>query len=142
MRVSQRRPTPRQLTFARSYLWTGSAAKAAREAGYTGRFAAQAGYKLLKRAGTRAAINELLELERTCLRRQVLRGIRKVDAAVRGTQDSLPSLDTHAALVVWLMQRMGLDEERSCRALTYWVHITGPRLRKMGLMGGQENGKN
>ncbi len=48
----RRAPTDRQDDFAVVYIETGNAAEAAREAGYRGRFAAQAGYKLLNRPGT------------------------------------------------------------------------------------------
>jgi|GEM_PF-4574981 len=138
-RCREFRPTPLQLAFARAYLWTGSAAEAARTAGYTGRFPAQAGYKLLKRVGTRAAINELLELERLNLRKYILRGLSKTQAAARPHETALRTLDFYAGLVASMMRLIGLGEERSCKVLAYWARETSPRLRRLRLLGGQES---
>jgi hypothetical protein len=134
-------PTPLQRTFAHAYLTTGSAAKAARAAGYSGRFAAQAGYKLLKRAGTRVALNELIEMERINLRKYILRGLRKVEGAVRAPENPLHTLDAYAGLVVYIMRLMGLAEERACQVLGYWLKVESPQLRRKGLLGELEEGR-
>ena len=126
-------PTPRQLTFARSYLWTGSAAEAARAAGYTGRYAAQAGYKLLMRAGTQAALAELMELERVHLRRQVLRALKRVREVVQPQDVPLAILERMAVLLADLMELGGLANEPTYRALAAWLAQAKarPRLRRL-----------
>src|SRR5437867_6033477 len=76
------RSTLRQRTFARAYLETGCAATAARAAGYVGRYAAQAGYKLLHRKGVQTEVKRRLRVERLLLRRDLRRGVQRVREAL------------------------------------------------------------
>ena len=64
-----RRPTRRQREFVIAYIAIGKAAEAAREAGYRGRYAAQAGYKLLRRKGTRTEFQYWDRLQRGEMKR-------------------------------------------------------------------------
>ncbi len=84
--VSEGRTTPRQREFARAYLATGNAAEAAREAGYRGVHARQAGYKFLRRPTVQVLLWDAVDrswlVGAVTLRRVLLRALRRVVGAI------------------------------------------------------------
>ena len=133
-RQSGRREIPithRQRDFFVAYLRTGCAAKAARAAGYRGRYAAQAGYKLLRcRVGTSALFTFWSALAHAHLRRDILRSLRCVSRAVLAGDLALSRLDRALVPLTALMAELGLGEESSVQPLTRRQSDDSPRWRR------------
>ena len=132
LKTRQRKPTPRQRRFVLAYLTTGCAAKAARVAGYDGKYAAQAGYKLLrKRKGTTALVERVLRLERLLLRRDLLRGLRRVQRVL--VPKDAPTEIAARALgpLVELLRHLDLGDDPACRALVQRLERKPPKLRRL-----------
>ena len=113
-----RQATRRQQDFVIAYYETGCAAEAARAAGYKGKYAAQAGYKLLrKRKGVRAEFEYWERLASLYLRRQVRRALLLVRRAAADRKVPVGALERLAGPLAEALQKLGMSEDRSCRFL-------------------------
>ena len=127
-----RKTTPRQRTFVSAYLTTGCAAKAARAAGYDGQYAAQAGYKLLrKRKGTKEHFERTIRLERLVLRRNVRRALRCIDRLVEPKDVPLRALERVVGPLVEALRAIGLSDDPACRALVKRLELKPPNWRRL-----------
>lgn len=125
------RPAGRHRDFATAYTLTGCAAKAAREAGYIGRYAAQAGYKLLARPAVVSEIQRLHRLDRLALRAAILRVLVRVRQALVRGQFPQPVRRQAGETALALAQAVGLAEDASCQALAQWLEHPRPPLRRL-----------
>ncbi len=126
------RATDRQRKFVLAYLGSGCAARAARAAGYRGRYAAQAGYKLLRRRkGTMVLVERLLRLKRLIFRRDLLRGLRRVQRVLE--PKDAPAEVTARALgpLVELLRHLGLEDDPICQRLVRRLESKPPNFRRL-----------
>ena len=128
--MRSRRPSRRQRDFALAYLETGCAAKAARAAGYKGRYAAQAGYKLLKRPGTITEIRYWKRLEQRSFRASLMRVMRRVSRLLAHKNLPLKDQRNAAEPLLRLARALGMASDPACEVLQQKLQRKPPNLRR------------
>lgn len=130
-KLSNRRPSRRQREFAITFVLTGNAAKAAREAGYKGRYAAQAGYKMLNRPGTIERILYWQRLERLVLRANLLRALVTLRCIVERKETPLRTQREAGLHLLQAARVLGVAHDPACQALTLRLQHKLPQWRRL-----------
>ena len=108
-------------------------------AGYRGRYAPQAGYKLLRRRkGTASLVARVLRLERLLLRRDLLRALLRVQRVLE--PKDAPNEVTARAIgpLVELLRHLGLGEDPVCQKLVRRLESKPPNWRRLRLLPWEE----
>lgn len=129
--MSKRRPTRFQRNFAVAYLQTGIGAVAAREAGYRGKFPAQAAYKLLKRPGTVKRIKHWQQFERLVVRSSLLRVLHRITRVLEREDVPLEIQKKAGWQLLDVAAALHLTDDRVCEMFKRHLRLTLPPWRRL-----------